>query len=59
MNPSGLENFIKLWGKIEKDLTPGSYYITIYNKYDSSSFNGHKSIFISTCGIFGGKNLFL
>lgn len=31
----------------------------VNNNYDSSSFDGQKSVFISNTGTFGGRNIFL
>lgn len=59
MRTAGLPNFKKLYGKIEQDLTPGTYTILINNTYDVSNFNGAKYFVLSTTGVFGGSNYFL
>lgn len=59
MRTAGLPNFRKLWGKIEKDLTPGAYKVTISNSYDVNGFEGNKSFVLSTTNALGGKNYFL
>ena len=56
MKLSGLPSFRKHWGRIEQDLEPGEYTITIENKYDISQFSGKKYIVLSTTNAFGGKN---
>jgi LEM3 (ligand-effect modulator 3) family / CDC50 family len=47
MRTAGLPNFRKLWGKIERALEPGTYYVSI------------KSFVLSTTNALGGKNYFL
>ena len=59
MRTAGLPNFRKLYGKIDQDLQPGTYYIKIQNNYSVSSFSGHKYFVISTTNILGGQNYFL
>lgn len=59
MRTAGLPNFRKLYGKIDEDLQPGTYYIKIQNNYNVSSFSGHKYFVISTTNILGGQNYFL
>jgi hypothetical protein len=59
MRPAGLPNFRKLWGRIQQDLEPGEYKITINNYYDVQSFEGEKYFVLSTVNAFGGKNSFL
>ena len=59
MRPAGLPDFRKLWGKIEIDLYPGNYTLTINNRYQVSSFHGKKSFVLSTVNGLGGKNSFL
>jgi hypothetical protein len=59
MSTAGLPEFRKLWGKIEEDLEPGDYYVTIVNNYDVSTFDGQKKFVLSTTSIFGGKNKFI
>lgn len=59
MRTAGLPSFRKLWGKIEKRLEPGTYQLTIDNRYDVSSFDGQKSFVLSTTNTLGGKNYFL
>lgn len=59
MRTAALSNFRKLWGKINVDLEPGTYFVIVTNRYDVSKFNGKKSIVLSTTNAFGGKNMFL
>jgi len=59
MRTAGLPNFRKLYGRIEKDLLPGSYSMYINNTYDVSSYDGQKSFVLSTTNALGGKNYFL
>lgn len=59
MRVAGFPNFKKLWGKIEEDLDPGNYTLTVFNNYDVSSFAGTKTFFLSTTDSYGGKNTFL
>jgi hypothetical protein len=59
MRTAGLPNFRKLYGKFEQDLTPGTYFVSIDNTYDVSSFDGKKSFVLSTTNALGGKNYFL
>mmetsp|Transcript_22343 Transcript_22343/g.16809 ORF Transcript_22343/g.16809 Transcript_22343/m.16809 type:complete len:133 (+) Transcript_22343:452-850(+) len=40
MRTAGLPNFRKLWGRVEEDMTPGTYELVIYNQYDVSLFEG-------------------
>lgn len=58
MRPAGLPNFRKLWGRIEKDIEPGSYEVEIDYNYDID-FGGKKHFVLSTVNAFGGKNSFL
>lgn len=59
MRTAGLPNFRKLWGKIEQNLKPGTYELTIDNNYDVASFEGKKTFVLSTTNALGGKNYFL
>ena len=59
MRTAGLPNFRKLWGKIESDISPGTYTLAITNNYDVSSFEGKKTFVLSTTNALGGKNYFL
>ena len=59
MRTAGLPNFRKLYGVINVDLEPGTYYVKINNNYDVSSFSGHKYFVISTTNLLGGQNYFL
>ena len=55
MSTAGLFNFRKLWGKIDKDLDSGRYWMKIKNNYDVSDFSGEKHIVLTTTSAFGGK----
>ena len=59
MSIAGVPSFRKLWGKIDQDLSQGTYSMIIVNNYDVSSFDGQKHIILSTTSAFGGKNDFL
>jgi LEM3 (ligand-effect modulator 3) family / CDC50 family len=59
MRTAGLPNFRKLYGKIENDILPGTYVVTIENNYDVNGFDGNKSFVLSTTNALGGKNYFL
>ena len=59
MRPAATNNFRKLWGRINEDIPPGNYTLTINNNYNVSYFEGKKSIVLSTANIFGGKNSFI
>lgn len=59
MSIAGLPTFRKLWGRIEDDLSTGTYRLLINNNYDVSGFNGEKYVILSTSCAFGGKIAFL
>ena len=60
MRTAGLPNFRKLYGRIEADMKKGDVLnFNVTQNFDVSSFDGSKSIVISTVGEFGGKNPFL
>lgn len=42
MRPAGLPNFRKLWGRIQQDLEPGIYTMSINSNYPVKGFNGKK-----------------
>ena len=48
---SGFPDFKKHWGKIEQDLMPGKYTVTIDNNFDVSEFEGEKYIVLSTTNV--------
>ena len=56
MRPSGLPNFRKLWGRIEKELTKGNYYFIINDVFDVRKFKGKKYVILSNANLLGGKN---
>lgn len=56
MRTAGLPNFRKLWGRIQETLVAGTYEFEIKNYYDVDTFDGQKSIVLSTSGPLGGKN---
>jgi hypothetical protein len=52
--------FKKLWGSITGTLPAGTYSVTVNpNTFDVSSWQGKKSLYLSTVGTFGGTNDFL
>lgn len=59
MRTAGLPDFRKLWGRIDRDLEPGTYTVGISSNYPVEKFDGRKSWVISTTNELGGKNLFL
>lgn len=59
MRPAGLPNFRKLYGRIKKNVSPGTYKVIIDNNYPVKDFEGKKHFVISTVNAFGGKNYFL
>lgn len=59
MRPAGLPNFRKLWARINNDIQPGVYTLTVNNNFNVSPFNGSKTFVLSTVNAFGGKNNFL
>jgi len=59
MRTAGLPTFRKLWGSLNESISPGTYWVTINNYYNSKSFDGQKWFVMSTTGPFGGKNIFL
>jgi len=54
-----LPNFRKLWGRVDQNLTAGTYRMWINSTFDVSQFKGEKIIVMSTVNSFGGKNSFL
>eukprot|EP00033_Pygsuia_biforma_P000516 GCRY01000606.1.p1 GENE.GCRY01000606.1~~GCRY01000606.1.p1 ORF type:complete len:317 (+),score=16.46 GCRY01000606.1:239-1189(+) len=59
MRVAGLPTFRKLYRKINQDLSPGIYQLTVNNRFPVSAFGGSKSIVLSTTEWTGGKNPFL
>jgi hypothetical protein len=60
MRAAGLPTFRKLYGKINNDFKKGDKLAFHINaNFEVDSFDGSKSIVISTIGQFGGKNSFL
>lgn len=60
MRLSALPHFRKLWGIISTDLKQGDVVtVRVYNRYNTYSFNGHKSIVLGTTTWLGGNNMFL
>lgn len=60
MRTAGLPTFRKLYGKIDQDFKKGEVlHFEISANFEVDSFNGAKSLVISTIGQFGGKNSFL
>jgi len=59
MRTAGLPEFKKLHRRIEHDLEPGDYVLSIDNTYPVWQFNGRKLIVLSTASALGGKNPFL
>ncbi|KAF0905792.1 hypothetical protein E2562_008844 [Oryza meyeriana var. granulata] len=60
MRIAALPTFRKLYGKIDMDLQAGDLVqVTMQNNYNSYSFDGKKSLVLSTAGWLGGKSAFL
>jgi len=60
MRTAGLPTFRKLYGKIKSNFKSGDVLtFQVSNNFEVNSFNGKKSLVISTLGQFGGKNSFL
>lgn len=60
MRSAALPKFRKLYGKIEGDFKAGDYLIFNVNaNFEVNSFDGTKSLTISTLGEFGGANPYL
>jgi len=56
MRYAGLPTFRKLWGRVDEDILPGTYQITIDNRFDVAPFDGKKSVVFSTTNSLGGKS---
>ena len=54
MRTAGLPNFRKLWGRIDGNITAGSYYLNVENNFDVSFFSGSKKFVMSTSNALGG-----
>ena len=59
MRTAGLSTFRKLYGRFDGNIEAGSYEIAIRSVFEVKSFNGTKSLVISTVSWLGGKNKFL
>lgn len=60
MRTAALPTFRKLYGRIETDLNPNDEInIMFKNYYNTYSFNGKKTLVLSTTSWLGGKNDFL
>lgn len=59
MRVSALPNFRKLHRRIEDGLHQGKYFVHINYAFPVSSFEGSKTLILSTKSILGGKNDFL
>lgn len=60
MRTAALPTFRKLYGKIEQDLKENDVItVTLENNYNTYSFNGKKTLVLSTTTWIGGKNNFL
>lgn len=51
--------FEKLWGKIEGDLTEGTYVVDVQNDLRLESYQVQKSLVIRQLNMFGGENPYL
>ena len=56
---SGLPTFRKLYGKCTHKIPPGTYTISIQDRYDVVKFQGTKSVIISEATFLGGKSSFM
>ena len=60
MRTAGLSTFRKLYGRIDRDLNPGdTIYIGIQSNFEVQSYQGTKSVVLSTATWAGGKNAFI
>ena len=59
MTIAATNKFRKLWGKINEDLPPGDYILTIKNIYDINKYGAAKAIVFSNTNAFGQKNTVL
>lgn len=59
MRKAGLSTFRKLWGRSKSHIEPGTYQVTITDKWDAMRFEGTKSLVFGEVGFLGPKNLFL
>jgi hypothetical protein len=59
MRIAGLPNFNKIWGKIQQNLSPGSYVMTINNNFNLKEWSGNKYFILSTNSSAGGPNYLL
>jgi hypothetical protein len=59
MRTSGLPNFKKPWGKIDKDIPKGRYTMKINNNYQSAGWDGTRAFVLTTLSLIGGKNYLL
>lgn len=60
MRTSTLPSFRKLYGKIEADLEADDQItVVIQNNYNTYTYDGKKTLVISTASWIGGKNDFL
>ena len=57
MNTETFSTFIKLWGKIYRDLEPGSYYLIVHDNYDIARYDSKKYFVIGNANISGVNNL--
>lgn len=56
---ASLSTFRKLYRRIDVDLEPGTYFVTVLQRYDLRSFGGKKYFVLSTTSWIGGQNYFL
>ena len=59
MRTAALPKFRKLYRRIPDGLPKGKYYLDIEYNFEVASFNGNKSIVLTTQSVLGGRNLFL
>ena len=60
MRTAAMNDFRKLWGKIDVDLPKGAEVrVAVRNRYNSYAYGGSKSVALSTTSWLGGKNDFL
>uniref|UniRef100_A0A7S1TGJ3 ALA-interacting subunit n=1 Tax=Compsopogon caeruleus TaxID=31354 RepID=A0A7S1TGJ3_9RHOD len=59
MRVSAFKRFTKLYGIINRDLTPGYYRIVVESIYPVAAFNGQKFFLFQQVGWFGARNAFL
>ena len=59
MRTAGLPRFKKVWGRIDNDVPAANYTIMINNLYNTTSFQGEKTFYLSHLDSLGQKSTFI